>query len=178
MGGLKSKASVSPAKTSQRAGRRTTPLKFHLLWHPLQVPPPGSMNAPHCKPGTPSSARSPAYCRCREQSGHTGAAETRPRQQGVPVSLRMGVGRRKMGQMGQGHGGPWSRWGPEGSHLSADPALRSCSEFTQPSNCCSFIYFFGLFFCISPSSFPCLSLAPSPAFLFPVCPASQLDITS
>ena len=74
-------------------------------------------------------------------------------------------------------GGPWSRWGPEGSHLSADPALRSCSEFTQPSTCC-FIYFFGLFFCVSPSSFRCLFLAPSPAFLFPVCPASQLDITS
>lgn len=147
MGGLKSKASVSPAKTSQRAGRRTTPLKFHLLWHPLQVPPPGSMNAPHCKPGTPSSARSPAYCRCREQSGHTGAAETRPRQQGVPVSLRTGVGRRKMGQMGQGHGGVLGADGgrrvvtclltPRSGHV-----LNSLSQATVVSSFISLVYSF------------------------------------
>lgn len=73
-----------------------------------------------------------------------------------------GGGPSKMGQMGQGRGrGAWSRWGPEGSHLSADPALRSHSEFIQPSNCWSFLYFFSLFILLSHPIFLCFSLPHS-----------------
>ena len=156
--------------------------------HASEVPPPlaptpGAFTPLHERP-TPQARNTkqcPQPCVLMVQGAewpHRGSRDSAPTA-GSSGLTEDGGGPSENGADGPGPwGGPWSRWGPEGSHLSADPALRSCSEFTQPSNCCFFIYFFGLFFCVSPSSFLCLSLAPSPAFLFPVCPASQLDITS